>query len=138
MAPSRRRRTGALWLAGGAGLLSLGPVWVSGGSPVILAGDRAVPLPYFLVEGLPGFSSLSLIFRLALAPALAAALLAAVGYGAVAARLGLLGRWLPVAVVLGILAEKRLVSPSEPSRTRWTRAPRRPSSPSPSSRPGRS
>ena len=112
LALSRRRRTGALWLAGGAGLLlSLGPVWVSGGSPVILAGDRAVPLPYFLVEGLPGFSSLSLIFRLALAPALAAALLAAVGYGAVAARLGPLGRWLPVAVVLGILAEKRLVSP---------------------------
>ena len=32
------------------------------------------------------------------------------GYGAVAARLGPLGRWLPVAVVLGILAEKRLVS----------------------------
>lgn len=108
----RPRRVPVVVLAGGVtlGLLSLGPVLVSGGSPVILLGDRAVPLPYFLVERLPGFSSLSLLYRLAVGPALAAALLAAAGYGRLAARGGA-WRWLPALVVLAVLAEKRVVSP---------------------------
>lgn len=109
-----RPRSRALWAVAGGGLvlgaLSLGPVWVSGGSPVILGGDRAVPLPYFLIERLPGFSSLSLLYRLAVGPSLAAALLAAVGYGRLAARTPSL-RWLPLMVVLALLTEKRVVSP---------------------------
>ena len=109
-----RPRGRSLWAVAGGGLvlgaLSLGPVWVAGGSPVILAGDRAVPLPYFVLERLPGFGSLSLLYRLAVGPALAAAVLAAVGYGRLAARRPAL-RWLPLAVVLALLTEKRVVSP---------------------------
>ena len=110
----------ALAAAHGAGLSAVaggdcprsavpGPRLVAGGS-VILAGDRAVPLPYFVLERLPGFGSLSLLYRLAVGPALAAALLAAVGYGRLAARRPAL-RWLPLAVVLALLTEKRVVSP---------------------------
>ncbi len=76
----RRRRTGtgALLLAGGAGLLlSLGPVLASGGMAVIFLDDRAMPLPYLLLERLPGFRSLSLVWRLGQAAALAASALGA-------------------------------------------------------------
>lgn len=78
---SRRRQNRFLWIAAGVGLLlSMGPVVVRGGQPLILGIDRVIPLPYFLVEFLPGFSSLSLLYRLAMAPALALALLAAIGF----------------------------------------------------------
>ena len=113
-AGSARRGRGPLfaWLAGGAALaLSLGPVLVQQGSPVIVMGDRAVPLPFFLVERLPGFSSLSLLYRLALGPALMGALLAAVGYGGLLARRAPGRRWLVGVVAVAILMEIRLVSP---------------------------
>ncbi len=79
LASLRRRATPwALLLAGLlALLLALGPVLVENGAPVILAGRRAVPLPYLLVESLPGFSSLSLLWRLAQLGTLAIAVLAA-------------------------------------------------------------
>ncbi len=100
-----RQGTAPLWLGGALGLaLSLGPVVVQGGAPLIFLGDRAFPLPYLLVERLPGFSSLSLLYRLGQAPALAAALLASLGWSS------RLPRSAPV-VVLGILAELRLLSP---------------------------
>ncbi|MEL6345961.1 MAG: hypothetical protein AAFV53_22815 [Myxococcota bacterium] len=71
-----------LWLAAGLGfILSLGPVMVKGGMPIILGTNLVIPMPYFLIEGLPGFNALTLLFRLALAPALGAALLAAAGLG---------------------------------------------------------
>jgi hypothetical protein len=73
----RRRATGFLVVSAVvSGLLSLGPVWVSGGSPVVFAGSLVVPLPYFLVESLPGFDALSLLYRLALGPVIALSLLA--------------------------------------------------------------
>ena len=50
--------------------LSLGPVLVIQAEPFI-AFDRGIPLPYFLVEKLPGFSSLSLLYRFSLLPFLA-------------------------------------------------------------------
>jgi len=82
LALRRRRGTGWLWLAGLSGLaLSLGPVAVRDGSAWIILQDRAIPLPYLLVERLPGFSSLSLLYRLAQAPALAAALLSGLAVG---------------------------------------------------------
>jgi hypothetical protein len=66
----------ALLTLGVIGLLAaLGPVLVMDGMPVQLAG-RALPLPWRLVENLPGFSGLSLLWRLAAAPCLALALLA--------------------------------------------------------------
>jgi len=87
-APLLRRRAGrgppreeggpgpALWAALLAGLLlALGPVLVIGGYPLALAG-RALPLPYQLLEGLPGFDALSLLYRLSLVSALCLALLA--------------------------------------------------------------
>jgi len=93
-----RRREGwqAVALAGGVGLvLAMGPVVSMGGTPWIVLGDRAVPLPYFLVERLPGFSSLSLLWRLAVGPALALALLSAAAVagrrGAVPAALAAIG-----------------------------------------------
>ena len=105
---STRSATGWLVLAGIVGLvLSLGPVLVRGGQPLLLPGDRAIPLPYLLLERLPGFSDLSLIFRLAMLPSLAAALLAARGFSALGRRPGL------VAFALGALvfAELRLLAP---------------------------
>ena len=100
----RRRGTGPLWLAAGAGaVLSLGPVLARQGMAVIILGDRAIPLPYFLLERVPGFSALSLVYRLALAPALGVALLAALG---VAGR----GR-LALVATLAILVEGRFASP---------------------------
>lgn len=97
------RRHRFLWLAGAAGLvLSLGPVVVRNAQPLVLMADRVVPLPYFLVEWAPGFSSLSLIYRLSMAPALALAVLAAAGFG---------GRRYSLLVPLLILLEGRLLSP---------------------------
>jgi hypothetical protein len=65
----------------------------------------AVPLPYFLIEDLPGFSSLSLLYRLGAAASLALALLAA---GAIR---GLPQRWL-APVLAGLVAlEFRIAAP---------------------------
>lgn len=99
------RGVGFLWLAGGLGaVLAMGPVVVKDGSAFIFADQRAIPLPYFLLERAPGFSSLSLLYRLAQASALALALLAALGVPRGSARA--VG-----AVLLLILVENRLISP---------------------------
>ena len=78
---ARRRgeRGLGLWaLVGlGGGVLAMGPVVVMDGQPWILDRRLAVPLPYFLLEGAPGFSGLSLLYRLGMLPALGLAVLAA-------------------------------------------------------------
>ena len=98
----RGRGTGFLWLAGVTGVvLSLGPVVVRHGEPLLLAGRKVLPLPYFLVESLPGLDSLTMLYRLAQAPALALALLAAAAVSGrrvhlIAVAVGLIvleGRW---------------------------------------------
>lgn len=97
------------WILAGGGLagftLAMGPVVAMDGSPVILDGNLGIPLPYFLVELLPGFDSLSLLYRLAAAPSLALSVLA----GAAVART----RWAHLAplAALGLVAELRLASP---------------------------
>lgn len=109
LALRRRRGTGALWAAGlVAAALSMGPVLARFGQAVIVMGDRAIPLPYLLLEGLPGFGSLSLLYRLAQGPALAVSLLAALGFGGLAlgARRGVVG-----VVVVAVLLEGALLSP---------------------------
>ncbi|MCB9797500.1 MAG: hypothetical protein H6741_32825 [Alphaproteobacteria bacterium] len=64
------------WIAGvGGAALSLGPVLVMDGFPVAFMG-RAVPLPYMLLERLPGFNALSLLYRIAGVTALAVAVIA--------------------------------------------------------------
>ena len=69
-APGDRR----LWLAGaGALICALGPVLVGNARPVWVDG-RAIPLPYALLEPLVGFSSLSLLWQLALGVSLMLAL----------------------------------------------------------------
>jgi len=58
-------RSRALWVATVAAfVLAHGPVLVSEGGPVAFMG-RALPLPYAIVEALPGFGALSLLYRLA-------------------------------------------------------------------------
>lgn len=81
--------------------LACGPVLVHAGAPVLLPGNLGVPLPYFLVERLPGFVSLSLVYRLAIGASLAVAVLAGL------APMGAWGRWIAVAG----LAEVLLLSP---------------------------
>lgn len=99
----RQPRHPALWLAAATGLvLALGPVLTAGGDPVILPGKRAIPLPYLLLEKLPGFSSLSLLWRLAQLGSLALILFAATTVR---------GRIALFATALG-LAEVRLFSPA--------------------------
>lgn len=69
-------RQPALWLAFGGGLiLALGPVVVLNGFPLAIKG-HALPLPYALLEPLPGFSALSLLYRLSGISVLILALLA--------------------------------------------------------------
>jgi hypothetical protein len=101
----RRRGSGAIWLAGAAAALaSMGPVLVENGGPVILAGRRAIPLPWLAVEALPGFASLSLLWRLAQLTSLMLAVLAARAVGG--------SRLLAGAAVLAHLLELRLASPA--------------------------
>jgi len=103
-----RAGTGWLWLAAVAGLvLALGPVLVHDGQALLLPGDRVVPLPYLALEALPGFSGLSLLFRFAMLPALALAVLAARGFSGLGKRPGLVA----VFVALAVFAELRLVAP---------------------------
>lgn len=76
LAVSGRSRRGALWLTFATGLvLAMGPVVVVNGFPLSVGG-RALPLPFSVLELLPGFSSLSLLYRLATVSALMLALLA--------------------------------------------------------------
>jgi hypothetical protein len=65
-----------LWVTFAAGVvLAMGPVVVIDGWPVAIHG-KALPLPFALLEKLPGFSSLSLLYRLATVSALMLAVLA--------------------------------------------------------------
>ena len=67
----------ALAVTGAIGwFLAMGPVATHGGTPIIFGDRLAFPLPYFLLESLPGFSSLSILFRFAVLPSLALSLLA--------------------------------------------------------------
>lgn len=100
------RRGPRPWALLGAGVaavvLSMGPVLVENGAPVILSGRRAVPLPYLPLEDLPGLSSLSLLWRLSQLGVLALAVAASrVASSTVVA----------VVVSLLALAELRLWSP---------------------------
>jgi hypothetical protein len=98
----RRRGPGFAAVGGGLGLVAaMGPVVVMDGQAVVLGGDMALALPWLAVERLPGLSSLSLLYRLAMAPSLALALLAAHASQRFA---------LPLAVVIAL--ELRLVSPA--------------------------
>ena len=102
----RGRGTGFIRIAGLTGLvLSMGPVLVRHGEPLLVAGRKVIPLPYLLVEGLPGFDALTMIYQLAQAPALALALLAA------AAVSGRRLRWQALAL-LAIVLEGRWVAPT--------------------------
>ncbi|MFZ5476987.1 MAG: hypothetical protein ACOZNI_09460 [Myxococcota bacterium] len=98
----RREGTAPIWLGGGAALvLACGPVLQQFGEPVILPGRLAIPLPYFLLEKLPGFASLSLVWRLSQGAVLAVAVLAARGAPS---------RLAP-AVAVAMLMETRFVAP---------------------------
>lgn len=99
-----RRALGWLALAGVVGLvLAMGPVIVRNGHAWVFLDDRAMPLPYLLLEGLPGFGSLSLLWRLGQAPILAVALLAAVAASSLRPRVVAL-------LLVAVLMEARLVS----------------------------
>jgi hypothetical protein len=102
---SLRRPSGPiLAMIGSCGaLLSLGPVLLFDGLPYLFADERVMPMPYLLVEDLPGFSSLSLLWRLGLAPTLAVALLAA--------GVPLQERWLPI-FLIAATAELAFFSPT--------------------------
>ncbi len=102
------RRHAWLLLAAASGLvLSMGPVLVRGGHALLLAGDRVVPLPYLLLESLPGFSGLSLVYRLAMLPALGVALLASEGFG----RMRVRWAWIPTVAAVLVFLEARMVAP---------------------------
>lgn len=100
----RKPRGTGVWWAGGltAAALACGPVFAQKGAPVIFPGNLAVPLPYFVIEGLPGFSSLSLVWRLGQLTVLALAVLAGRGVGGT--------RWALV-VATAMVAETVWISP---------------------------
>jgi hypothetical protein len=73
----RRPGTAWIWLGGlVTWMLSLGPALVHDAAFVEGPFGGPIQLPYGLLEGLPGFASLSLLYRLGQGPALAIALLA--------------------------------------------------------------
>ena len=84
-------------------VLSLGPVLLYQGEPIVLGHDRVFPLPFFLIEQLWGVSSLSLLYRLGLGTMLVIALL--VG-------LAPLNRNWFVFFLLILLFELRIISPA--------------------------
>ncbi len=102
----RGRGRGALAVAGLGGLvLAMGPVVCIDGTAWVIDRRLAVPLPYFIIEDLPGFSALSLLYRLGAAASLALAMLAA---GAIR---GLPQTWL-APVLAGLVAlEFRIAAP---------------------------
>ena len=105
----RRRTTWPLAAAGVLGAaLACGPVLARFGAPVIFARHLAVPLPWFLVEDLPGFSGLSLLWRLGQLSALVVAVLAGVSLADARLR----GRPVALAALPLLLLETRLVSPA--------------------------
>ncbi len=107
-----RRRAGTAWLLVAAALglvLAMGPVLVRDGQALLLPGDRAVPLPYLLLEGLPGFSGLSLLFRLAMLPSLALVVCAARGISGLG---GTRARVVSVVAAVAVFAELRAVAPT--------------------------
>jgi hypothetical protein len=89
-----------------AGVLAMGPVVVMDGAPLVLDGRLGIPLPWFLLERLPGFSSLSLLYRLGAGLSLALSVLA--GLLVSESRLARFG---PPLLSLLVLAELRLASP---------------------------
>ena len=100
----RRRAPGVWWAALGLGVVfAAGPVVVRDGAPWILSGRRGVPLPYFLLERVPPFDSLSLVYRLAFLSVVSVAVIAG---RAVA---GWRHRWIVPALAL---LELRLLSPA--------------------------
>lgn len=101
-----RRAMRPYWIAGLVGaVLSLGPVLVHNGHAWIFWDERVVPLPYLLLERLPGTSSLSLLWRLSHAPALLVAL------GAAWALRRSKAAWALVAALV-VAAEARFVAPT--------------------------
>jgi hypothetical protein len=113
----QRRRGGLVWLVvlGVGMILAMGPVLARFGEPVILPGRRAIPLPYLLLEKLPGFSSLSLLWRLSQLSVLALAVLATKGIAGHRWE-----RWLAPLFVVAFVAEVRWLSPmaGKPDHTR--------------------
>lgn len=57
-----------LWAASIGAVLSMGPVLVWNSEPVVFCGQLGVPLPYSLLESLPLFEHLSLLYRLSWVP----------------------------------------------------------------------
>ena len=109
----RGRRGWALWLLPIGIGLAIGPVLTAGGAPVILSGRRAVPLPYFLLEKLPPFNTLSLLWKLAWAAEIGVALSAARGLAALLkARRTLLGAVVTGVVLGGVALEAAFVAPT--------------------------
>ncbi len=105
-APPESTLEPALFLALALGLLTaMGPVLVLGGFPLDLGG-RALPLPYRLVEDLPGFEALSLLWRVSVVSVLCLALLA----DKALARLG--RAWVVPAAVALFLVEVHWLSPA--------------------------
>lgn len=104
----RGRARWALALVPVGAVLALGPVLTTGGAPLILPGRRAVPLPYFLVDGVPPFNALSLVWKLGWTAQIGVALAAAQGAAVLAAwRPGT--RW---PLVAAALAEAAWVAPT--------------------------
>jgi hypothetical protein len=85
-------------------ILSLGPVLLQGGEPIIF-GDLVIPLPYALIEQFWGFSQLSLLFRWGVAPLFVLAIAVSLCFSGTGSRRGLL--------ILGLLVffENRILSP---------------------------
>ena len=102
----RRRHTGFVVLGGAVCLmLSLGPVLIHQARPLIISGSHAVPLPFFLLESLPGFNMMSLTWKLALGPVIALSMLAGLACDT-------RGRRMALIAMVGLTIEAKVLSPA--------------------------
>jgi hypothetical protein len=102
----RRRHTGFL-IAGGAVclVLSLGPVLMHAARPVLMSGELAVPLPYYLLEAQIGFQRIDATWNFSLGPVLCLSLLGGLA-------VDLRGKRLALLAVALLMFEARVISPS--------------------------
>ena len=85
-------------------VLSLGPVLVYQNHPVLIWDNRGVPLPYFLLEYMWGFQSLSLLYKFSFGVVLGMALLVGKFVGSRSTRF-------VTVIIIAMIAEFGIVSP---------------------------
>lgn len=106
----RRQNTAFLWLGGVlCGVLSLGPVLVTAGRPLLLADTLAIPLPFLALESLRGFEHLTAPWMLSAGLAIGLSIIAGLAVDQRGTRIAL-------AAIVAVATDSFWVSPTSELR----------------------